>query len=262
MMFNIQKKIYIFVFLFVLFLAESLSSSLSGVLILTGPPGSGKGHLASFFASNYPCGHISAGDLLREEVNKKTLIGLSIENTIRQGKPVANEVMHSLFRGKVTEEMGKHSLLIIDGFGGQSSEDVPFLRSLLEQEGLSDRTIAVFLESSDEECQKRMEGRLICNHCARVYNVNTCPPKTEILCDVCSKQLIQRPQDTVETIRNRLARYRTVMEPNYLQLTQIFPWVSFDVDHGECTEFYQKLATIIQHFPESMVQNFVKNPGK
>jgi adenylate kinase len=261
MMSSGQKRIHMFVFLFVLFLAEGMSSSIPGVLILTGPPGSGKGYLASFFVCNYHCGHISAGDLLREEVNKKTSIGISIEDTIRQGKPVANEVMHSLLRTKVIEEREKHSLLIIDGFGGQNSEDVPFLRTLLDQVGLGNRTIAVFLESTDEECQRRMEGRWICNTCARIYNVNTCQPKTENLCDVCNEQLVQRPQDTSKTIQERLARYRTVMAPNYLQFTQIFPWVSFDVDHGECTEFYQKLATAIQHLPEFMDPDFVRVSG-
>jgi adenylate kinase len=261
-MFSIQKKIYKFVVVFVLFLAESVSSSLSGVLIVVGPPGSGKGHLASFFVCNYQCGHISAGDLLREEVNKKTSIGIAIEDIITQGKPVANEVMHTLLQAKVIEQKERHGLFIIDGFGGQSNEDAPFLQNLLEREGLSNRTIAVFLESADEECQRRMEGRLICNTCARIYNTNTFPSEKEGFCDVCNERLIQRPQDTRETIQGRIVRYKTIMESNYSQFSRIFPYVRFDVDQGECIDFYRKLATAIQHLPEPTDPDFIKSPGE
>jgi hypothetical protein len=136
------------------------------------------------------------------------------------------------------------------------------LQNLLKQEGLSDRTIAVFLESADEICRRRMEERLICNACARVYNVNTFPlTKKEGFCDACDEELIQRPQDTIETIQERIGRYRTVMAPNYLQLFQVFPYVEFDVDHGDCIEFYQQLATTIQCLPESADPDFVKKPG-
>ncbi|MDR3224042.1 MAG: nucleoside monophosphate kinase [Holosporales bacterium] len=261
-MFNIQKKIYVFVFIFALFLAECISSSLPKVLIVVGPPGSGKGYLADFFVRNYQCGHISAGDLLREEVNKKTPIGISIEDTIRQGKPVANEVMHSLLRAKIIEGMEKYSLLIIDGFGGQSDEDALFLRNLFEQGNLGGRVIAVFLESADEECRRRMEKRLICNICFRIYNTNTSRPKKENFCDDCDEELIQRPQDTSETIQKRIMRYRTVMEPNYHQFSQMFPYIRFNVDYGKCIEFYQKLATAMQHLPESIDPDFVKAPGE
>jgi adenylate kinase len=261
-MYNIQKRIYILAFVFVLFLAKAVSSPMSGVLIVAGPPGSGKGYLANFFVDKYSFGHISAGDLLREEVSKKTPLGESIANIIKDGNPVKNEVMHTLLKSKVTEEKSKHSFLIIDGFGGQSGEDAPFLQNLLKQIDLFDRTIVVFLESTDEECQKRMAGRLICSTCSRIYNINTSKPKKENFCDFCDQPLIQRPQDTEGTIQKRITRYRDVMKDNYSKFSSIFPYIKFDVDHEDCIEFYKKLAAAIQKLPDIAGSEFIKMPEK
>jgi hypothetical protein len=47
----------------------------------------------------------------------------------------------------------------------------------------------------------------------------------------------------------------------YFQFSRIFPYVRFDVDHGECFDFYRKLATAIQQLPEATDPDFMKAPG-
>ncbi|MDR1289010.1 MAG: nucleoside monophosphate kinase [Holosporales bacterium] len=261
-LFDIQKKIYIFICFIVLSLGESLSASRPLVLVVVGPPGSGKGYLATRIVGDGPNRvHISAGDLLREQVNQETEVGRLIAGIVRNGDPVPNAIIHPLIRDKFTEALAQNRLVIMDGFGGQSREDVPFFRDLLNEINLGDRVMVVCLNSTNEACQRRMVTRIICNNCARVYNLNTCPPQTPGVCDVCRTPLSERPQDNVGTIRARLVRFREVMAPNYAQFQQFFHWMTLDVDLEDRDQQIQRFLDALNDWPEGAYPDWVHAPG-
>ena len=58
-----------------------------------------------------------------------------------------------------------------------------------------------------------MSGRRVCEACGSSYNVEAVPPKVEGLCDNCGGKLIQRKDDTPETVRERLKVYHRETAP-------------------------------------------------
>ena len=58
-----------------------------------------------------------------------------------------------------------------------------------------------------------MSGRRVCEACGSSYNVEAIPPRVEGICDNCGGKLIQRKDDTPETVRERLKVYHTETEP-------------------------------------------------
>ena len=100
----------IFVF-FVIFLNSIGATS---VLILVGPPGSGKDHISQALRDGYGFNHISAGDLLRRAVDEKVCGYEDIELKIKAGYPVANKVMHNLLKTQIERCINNGSSIIID----------------------------------------------------------------------------------------------------------------------------------------------------
>jgi len=96
------------------------SSSLFRVLFVLGGPGAGKGTQCDLLIQNYPCHHLSAGQLLRDEAKKKD--GSSehaelIEECLVAGKIVPVEISLSLLQNAMREVEGNDSLIfLIDGF--------------------------------------------------------------------------------------------------------------------------------------------------
>jgi adenylate kinase len=66
---------------------------------------------------------------------------------------------------------------------------------------------------SDEVAVKRLAGRRSCRRCQRSYNVEFHPSRTEDVCDVCGGELVQRGDDTEDTVRKRLEVYHRSTEP-------------------------------------------------
>ena len=212
------------------------------VIIVVGPPGCGKGHFSQYLNNNYGYQHISAGDLLRQEKDKKTVLGQKIEETYDKGEPVSDEIMHDLLQNKISEISHKNTPFIIDGFGGQSEFDAKFLYELLKLKNLQSKATVIFFSSSDENCTKRMNGRLICRKCSCIYNVHTSKPKVENKCDICNEILTQREQDSPQKIEKRLYRYRNFMEKNYQKLAEYFNHIVYNVDFEDCSKFYRKFS--------------------
>jgi adenylate kinase len=175
-------------------------------LVLVGPPGSGKGTQAGLLRERLGLFYIGTGDLLRDAIRRKTDLGRKVEPIIRAGRLVpdatVNELVAELFRQPDHPEK-----FVCDGYPRTRAQAVSF-DALLRQECL-DLHCVVLLDVSDEEVVRRMSARRVCEcaACARVYNVILSPPKVAGICDKCGCKLIQREDDKVETIRERLRVY-------------------------------------------------------
>ena len=67
-------------------------------LIILGPPGSGKGTVSDKLSRKFKLFHLSAGEILREEVNKKTKLGKEIKLYIDQGNLVPAKLVVELVK--------------------------------------------------------------------------------------------------------------------------------------------------------------------
>lgn len=86
-------------------------------IILFGPPGAGKGTQAKFLCKKYNLFHISTGEILRNEVEKNSILGKSVRETIESGMLVTDEVILEILRIVMDKDQGDNlSGYLFDGF--------------------------------------------------------------------------------------------------------------------------------------------------
>lgn len=175
-------------------------------LILLGAPGAGKGTQAEILCKKLGIPTISTGNILRAAIKDGTPTGMKAKSFIDAGQLVPDEVII----GIVSERLAQ-----ADCAGGYILDGVP--RTIAQAEALERSGIAfdavVSIEISEDEILRRMGGRRVCEACGSSYNVEAVPPRVEGVCDNCGGKLIQRKDDTPETVRERLKVYHTETEP-------------------------------------------------
>jgi UMP-CMP kinase len=132
------------------------SSSKPKVLFVLGGPGSGKGTQCENLVNAYQFKHLSAGDLLREEVKRDSSLGDEIYGYISQGLMVPSETTVRLIRQAMHEcGWGKH-VFIIDGFP-RSFGNVDSWNAVMKDE--VDVIGVLFLVCSEEIMRARIMKR-------------------------------------------------------------------------------------------------------
>lgn len=174
-------------------------------IILLGAPGAGKGTVASELEEKTDFQHISTGDILREAIKRGTSVGMEAKSYMEKGDLVPDDVIVRLVRARIAEG-GAEDCYMFDGFP-RTLKQAELLETVIEE--LKGNLLAVFLlEVPEDVVVQRLTGRRICRDCGAVYHVTNIPPKQAGVCDKCGGELYQRPDDTEETVRNRLAVYR------------------------------------------------------
>ena len=180
------------------------------IVVLMGPPGSGKGTQAKGLADKFPGWvHISTGDLFRGEISSNSALGSSVKTTLAKGKLVSDELTNQIFRSQVEKIMTSQSpkVLMLDGYP-RTSAQAGFLMNFCLEKGLGRPHVVEFFISEDGVVT-RLQDRLINPRTGRIYHKVTNPPKKPGICDDDGGALVQRPDDRPETIR---ARYRLYQE--------------------------------------------------
>ncbi len=172
-------------------------------LLIIGPPGSGKGTQAARVAERLGLKHLSTGDILREAVKEQTELGLKAKAYMEKGELVPDELMLAL----IAEELDRLSGAgwILDGFPRTMPQAEALEKMLDEREEGIDRVVLVDVDY--EVIVRRLTSRRVCPSCNAVYNIETKKPREDNRCDNCGTELIIRPDDREETVRNRLKVY-------------------------------------------------------
>ena len=179
-------------------------------VVFLGPPGVGKGTQADFIAQKYEIPKLSTGDLLRESVAKETSLGKEAKGYMNRGELVPDAVVIGL----VEEKLGSpecHKGFLLDGFPRTVTQADQLSTYLTSRGEALDRVVHFSL--SKAEIVRRISGRRSCPDCKAVYHLESVPPKSEGMCDVCGKPLLQRNDDKPETIESRLAVYQEQTAP-------------------------------------------------
>ena len=85
------------------------------ILIITGPPYSGKGTQCEIISKTYHFTHLSTGDRLRLEKANRTDIGLTITRYEEKGDLVPDSIMKTLF-GRILDENRDREGILLDGY--------------------------------------------------------------------------------------------------------------------------------------------------
>jgi len=175
-------------------------------LILLGAPGAGKGTQADIIKQKLGIPTISTGNILRAAVKNGTPTGLKAKAFMDAGKLVPDEVIIGVINERLQES---------DCANGYILDGVP--RTIAQAEALEQAGIrfdaVVALEVPDQRIVDRMGGRRVCERCGASFHIVHVPPKTEGVCDACGGALVQRKDDSPETVLDRLAVYHKETEP-------------------------------------------------
>ncbi|MFK2821488.1 adenylate kinase [Arcobacter sp. YIC-80] len=174
-------------------------------LMLFGAPGAGKGTQAKFLIEKYDIPQISTGDILRAAIADKTEMGMEAKKFMDEGQLVPDSTIIGIIKDRLAQEDCKKGF-ILDGFP-RTLPQAEALNALMNDMGISlDKVIS--LNVPDELIVERITGRRTSKVTGKIYHMKFNPPTDEK-----EEDLIQRADDTEETVTKRLAAYHEQTAP-------------------------------------------------
>ncbi len=174
-------------------------------MIFIGPPGGGKGTEIQLL-QQMDYFKVSTGDLLRDEVNKKTKLGNTIKKDMDEGKLISDSIVTKLLDNKIKE---RNNGLIFDGYP-RNVKQAKKLDLILKKNNIK-LDVVFHLKTSDKVIIDRIVGRYICKKCGASYNKNGVKPKKAGVCDVCGgTEFKVRDDDKIQVVKKRLKDYHEV----------------------------------------------------
>jgi len=71
----------------------------------------------------------------------------------------------------------------------------------------------LYFELDTDAAVRRLNNRLVCSSCGATYNVETNPPASSVVCDLCGGKLESRHDDHEEFIVNRIQDFEEMTLP-------------------------------------------------
>ena len=171
------------------------------IIILMGPPGSGKGTQAVALAKKTNLPHIAVGDMLREATAAHTPLGQKAAQYMNAGKLVPDQLTIDLVQERLSR-LDCEDGFILDGFP-RSKIQADALDDILEDMEYK----VIYIDIPLNEVAARNSKRVNCRSCRQVYNLEKNPPAKEGICDSCRGELYQREDDKIEVIEHRYEVY-------------------------------------------------------
>lgn len=179
-------------------------------LIILGAPGSGKGTTATVLREKYSLAHISTGDIFRANIKNGTPLGVEAKSYIDKGALVPDSVTIRMVEDRLSQDDTAGGY-ILDGFP-RTLAQAEALDEILAKNGSSiDAVLSIVVD--DEIIKDRVSSRRVCEKCGASYNVRFKPTKVEGVCDECGGKVVQRADDTAETVAARLETYYKNTQP-------------------------------------------------
>ncbi len=174
-------------------------------LILLGAPGSGKGTQAAKLVSKKSYTHISTGNLLRDEIAKKTELGMKVKDVMDSGNLVSDDLVVELLKSNLDFGSSKY---IFDGYP-RNLEQAKTLDAILGNHPAK----VIHFKLDTEKLVKRLCNRRVSQDGTQIYNLLTNPPKVDGICDVTGEKLKHRDDDKEDIVRDRMKVFENTITP-------------------------------------------------
>lgn len=209
-------------------------------IILFGPPGAGKGTQANKLSKDFKLFKVSAGDLLRDEIKKKSSLGKEIETIINSGMLVPDVIINNLIE-QVASNPNYHNQIIFDGYPRNLSQ-VHSLEKILNQ--YKQKILCVLnLDVDIQNITKRVLGRKICSRCGLTFNDYFNPPnKKNYECEL--QFLEKRADDSEKVLKKRYDTYQKEIATitSYYKKKKLL----YKIDgKGDISQIYEQIRLII-----------------
>ncbi len=166
-------------------------------ILLIGIQGCGKGTQAKILEKSFGWKHITTGNLLRENIERQTELGLAAKKFMDKGELVPDKYVFQIVEDALAKAKNG---TILDGFP-RNMEQLKYL----EKNFTIDKV--VLLELSDEKALERVSSRRNCVDCKKDYNLLYSKPKIDGVCDVCGGKIVQRDDDHEAAIMKRIEKF-------------------------------------------------------
>ncbi|RLN59968.1 hypothetical protein BBJ28_00003587 [Nothophytophthora sp. Chile5] len=172
-------------------------------LIITGPPASGKGTQCELLVQALHVVHLSTGDMLRQAIRDASTLGQKAQHYMDEGQLVPDDLIVDVVLERLAQPDCQARGWLLDGFPRTAVQ----AQALLAARGgeSSPKTTpdcVLVLDVPDDEVVKRIAGRRVDPLTGKTYHVNFNPPPAEV-----ADRVIQRSDDTEETVRTRLEQF-------------------------------------------------------
>lgn len=214
------------------------------LLVFLGAPGCGKGTQAQFLVEKYCFNSFATGQILRQEIESQTEVGLEIKDKMKAGSYVSDEIILNIIKKKLVQSKEKD--VLFDGFPRTLGQAQVFDEILLQQNRSID--CVIYFSINDSVLLSRIQGRYNCSSCGRVYHEQNNKPLVEGVCDHCQgTNFVKRSDDVIESFEKRLKVYYENTQPliNYYKNKTDFIEIDASQSLDQVTE---NLTKIIQPY--------------
>lgn len=173
-------------------------------IVMLGAPGAGKGTQAKLLAKKTGLPHISSGDLFRENLKNQTELGKLAASYMDKGELVPDDVTIKMVIDRLSRpDCDKGAIL--DGFPRTCGQAEALDHTLAELGQHID--LVPYIQVPEAVLIQRLTGRWTCKQCGHIYHTMFNPPEEPGVCDIDGAELYQRPDDSAETVTNRIKVY-------------------------------------------------------
>ena len=183
---------------------------MSGIIVLIGAPGAGKGTQARLLQERRGIPQISTGDMFREMKTADTPLGREVQEIMASGRLVSDDVTFRMVRERTSRPdcIGGY---VLDGYP-RTDAQARQLETLAQEQDKEIR--AILVDVPDEQLMQRLTGRRSCPVCGEIYNIFSKPPRIDGFCDLHPESaLTQRADDFEDKVRVRLETYNAQTRP-------------------------------------------------